>query len=73
MKFANIRIHRNGLNNLGDNMQLIAIENVYKNMGIKYDDVVRIDFYDLIPTVKDDMPNNSNEYTLTKKPQANHN
>ena len=47
MKFANISMQRSGLNNLGDNMQLLAIDNLYNYMGIDRNEIVRIDFYDL--------------------------
>ncbi len=47
MKYANLRMKREGLNNLGDNMQLLAIENLYIKMGIDLDDIVYIDYYDL--------------------------
>lgn len=47
MKFANISMQRNGLNNLGDNMQLLAIDNLYNYIGIDRNEIVRIDFYDL--------------------------
>lgn len=47
MKFANIRMQRTGLNNLGDNIQTIAIDNLYSYMGIPLEDIVRIDYYDL--------------------------
>lgn len=47
MKFANISMARDGLNNLGDNIQLIAINELYKKMGITEDEIVRIDYYNL--------------------------
>lgn len=47
MKYANISMQRSGLNNLGDNMQLIAINNLYSHMGIEEKEIVRIDYYDL--------------------------
>lgn len=47
MKFANIRMQRAGLNNLGDNLQTIAIDNLYKYMGIPSEDIIKIDYYDL--------------------------
>lgn len=48
MKFANIVYKkRNERMNLGDDMQLLAVENFYRNMNIDYKDVVRIEFSDL--------------------------
>lgn len=47
MKYANIRMQRDGLNNLGDNIQLLAIDNLYSHMGVPQEDVVYIDYYDL--------------------------
>lgn len=47
MKFANIIFDRNERLTIGDDMQLLAIENLYNNMGIKYDEVIRIPFHDL--------------------------
>ncbi|WP_319475409.1 polysaccharide pyruvyl transferase family protein [Marispirochaeta aestuarii] len=43
MKFANYLFNARGVNNLGDNMQLIAIDNIYRKMGINLNDVVYID------------------------------
>lgn len=47
MKFANIIMNRKGRCTVGDDIQLIAIENLYKYMGINYQDVVRIPFSEL--------------------------
>lgn len=47
MKFANINMKRNGLNNLGDNIQLLAINELYKKIGVSEKDIVRIDYYNL--------------------------
>lgn len=48
MKYANMKYDRiGGRINLGDDMQLLAIENLYKHMGIDYRDVVRINYTDL--------------------------
>ncbi|MGN0739638.1 MAG: polysaccharide pyruvyl transferase family protein [Treponema sp.] len=47
MKFANIQFKARGINNIGDNMQLIAIDNIYKEMGIDLKDIVYIDFHKL--------------------------
>lgn len=44
MRFANIIMDRKGRCTVGDDIQLIAIENVYKHMGIDYNDVVRIPY-----------------------------
>ncbi len=47
MKFANIIMNRKGRCTVGDDIQLLAIENLYKNMGIDYNEVVRIPFSEL--------------------------
>lgn len=48
MKYGNIIYNkRKGRLNLGDDIQLLAIENLYKMMNIDYKDVVRIEFADL--------------------------
>lgn len=59
MKFACISIEKGSINlkkksevkdrvvNIGDHMQLIAIMNLYKYMGIPEEDIVRIEYYDL--------------------------
>ena len=47
MKFANIVMTRQGRFTIGDDVQLLAIENLYRYMGINYDDVVRIPFNQL--------------------------
>lgn len=48
MKFANIIYNkRNERLNLGDDMQLLAVENLYRYMNINYSDVVRIELSDL--------------------------
>lgn len=47
MKFANIVMTRKGRCTIGDDMQLLAIENLYKYMGIDYKEVVRIPFSEL--------------------------
>lgn len=47
MKFANYRFQARGVNNLGDNMQIVAIDNIYKQMGIDQKDIVYIDTNDL--------------------------
>lgn len=47
MKFANIIMKRTGRCTIGDDIQLLAIENLYKYMGIDYKDVIRIPFNEL--------------------------
>lgn len=48
MKYANIVFNKRGDElTIGDDIQLLAIENLYKYMGINYDDVVRIERTDL--------------------------
>ena len=43
MRYANIIYNkRNGRLNLGDDIQLLAIENLYRKLGIDYSEVVRI-------------------------------
>lgn len=47
MRFANYKFSARKVNNLGDNLQIIAIDNIYKQMGIDLNDVVYIDMRDL--------------------------
>lgn len=47
MKFANYRFQARGVNNLGDNMQIVAIDHIYTQMGIDLKDVVYIDTNEL--------------------------
>lgn len=47
MKFANYTFRARGVNNLGDNMQLIAIDKIYEAMGVPACDIVYIDKNDL--------------------------
>ena len=47
MKYANILFNAHSTNNLGDNIQLVAIDNIYKKMGLSTDDIVYIDKNDL--------------------------
>lgn len=48
MKFANIYYKRSGRYfTIGDDIQLLAIENLYNYMGIDYDSIVRIGFHEL--------------------------
>lgn len=44
MKFANIIMDRTGRCTVGDDIQLLAVENLYRHMGIDYDQVIRIPF-----------------------------
>ncbi len=43
MKFANYQFEAHEKNNLGDNMQIIAIDYIYEKMGIDPEDIVYID------------------------------
>lgn len=47
MKYANIIMTRKGRITIGDDAQLLAIENLYRYMGIDYNEVVRIPFNEL--------------------------
>ncbi|MBE6968542.1 MAG: polysaccharide pyruvyl transferase family protein [Ruminococcaceae bacterium] len=47
MKFANYHFQARGVNNLGDNMQILAIDHIYEQMGIDLKDVVYIDTNEL--------------------------
>ncbi len=47
MKFANYKFCTKGVNNLGDNMQIIAIDEIYRMMGIASEDIVYIDTQEL--------------------------
>jgi len=47
MKFANYIFYARGVNNLGDNMQIIAIDNIYESMGIEKKNIVYINKNDL--------------------------
>lgn len=47
MKFGNIIMDRKGRCTVGDDIQLLAIEHLYKYMGIDYDEVIRIPFSQL--------------------------
>ena len=47
MKFANYRFRAKGVNNLGDQMQIIAIDEVYRRMGIPQGDIVYLDTQEL--------------------------
>ena len=50
MKYANISMEKKLQNegNLGDYIQFIAIENLYKKMGLKENDIIRIEYWDLM-------------------------
>ena len=47
MRYANYRFNASAVNNLGDQMQIIAIDNIYRQMGINLKDVVYIDMQEL--------------------------
>lgn len=47
MKFANYKFNARGVNNLGDQMQIIAIDHIYQTMGIKKEDIVYLDYHEL--------------------------
>jgi len=47
MKFANYTFRARGLNNLGDHIQIIAIDIIYRQMGLRDEDIVYIDKNDL--------------------------
>lgn len=48
MRYANLKYgRRNGRINIGDDIQILAIENLYRHAGIEYEDVVRIELSDL--------------------------
>ena len=47
MKYGIISYRRKGIINIGDDIQLVAIKKIYSRMGIDFDDVIKIDFYDL--------------------------
>lgn len=44
MKYANIFISNTNIKNIGSNMQIMAIDMLYENMGIFPEDIIRIDF-----------------------------
>jgi hypothetical protein len=43
MKFANLRFKSKSINNIGDNMQLMAIDYIYETMGVPQSEIVYID------------------------------
>ncbi|MEA4962853.1 polysaccharide pyruvyl transferase family protein [Lutispora sp.] len=43
MKYANYKFYAKSINNLGDNMQLIAIDEIYERMGIPKEEIIYID------------------------------
>lgn len=47
MKYANYKYYGKNLNNLGDQAQLLAVDNLYEEMGILLDDIVYIDSNDV--------------------------
>jgi hypothetical protein len=47
VKFGNIVFARTGRLTIGDEIQLLAIENLYKTMGIDYSTVIRLEFSQL--------------------------
>lgn len=56
MKFANLKFNSKSINNIGDNMQLIAIDHIYNQMGIEQNDLIYID--------KDDLSSYYGEYVV---------
>lgn len=47
MKYANLLMQRDSMNNLGDNMQILALQNLYHTMGISEEEIIRIEYNDL--------------------------
>ena len=47
MKYANYKFNARSINNLGDEIQILAIDNVYRQMGIDPNEIVYIDMHDL--------------------------
>ena len=47
MKYANVLFNGKYFNNLGDNMQIIALDYVYKKMGVPENEIVYIDYHEL--------------------------
>lgn len=47
MKFANISLKPRSINNIGDQLQLLAIDRIYSTMGLKCDDIVYLDYRQL--------------------------
>lgn len=47
MKYAIIVYKRKGIVNIGDDMQLLAIKELYDRIGVSFDSLVKIDFYNL--------------------------
>ena len=56
MRFANLQFKSKSINNIGDNMQLIAIDYIYESMGINKDEIVYIE--------KEDLKNYSGDYVI---------
>lgn len=44
MRFANIYISNNGVKNIGSNLQIMAIDYLYKYMGINRAEIIRIEY-----------------------------
>lgn len=47
MKFANYKYHGQNINNLGDHAQVLTIDYLYEEMGVKKEDIIYIDINDL--------------------------
>lgn len=56
MRFANYHFEPQSLNNLGDNLQLIAIDHIYSRMGIAKEEILQID--------KNELATYSGEYAI---------
>ena len=56
VKFANYYFKGKSMNNIGDNMQILAIDYIYQQMGVQ-DDIVYID--------KNDLPTYEGEYVVS--------
>ncbi len=48
MKYAIIVSPKREYNNIGDEVMLLALKHIYMRMGICYDDLVKINFHDLV-------------------------
>ncbi len=47
MKYANLKFSARSINNLGDNIQIIALDYIYELMGVSKNDIVYIDYHEL--------------------------
>lgn len=47
MKYANIDFKACVINNIGDQLQILALDNIYHIMGVKPDDIVYLDYHQL--------------------------